>query len=491
MLQPNFLATHYKTHYERIRDEQVKRNNEVLESLGVMKIATSMMGSARHQCANDNGKRGRADQVDDPDYMLSNDENGHGYNSESDDSFEHEDMEIPPGGLPAQSHTEPQCGATLISERVTRSTPHPSMESQASLPPIAQPQNEVLPPIAQPQNEVLPENNGGKHAAQLASRIGVKVRTHVIDVGVPRWKALDESVKGPILQRIMDKFDLQGDPIDVEKAVATQCGRRLSSHNFILHKKYKKLKETRGEEYARNNPPVGVNPEQWTSLVTKKWTIPKWLERSGKNASNRFDFLPFSNAAFAAAFLPSFLPLCPWHILSNITNSIMAVYGLQLTWFKTKHRCGSKSLPVRVAAAMHDNGGVVPAVTGMYKDTHFNKDTQQWISSESEVLYDKMVQIEIEHNAQEGAIPITQEELSVKGLKAKSGYVKGLGIRPSSSIRTVNREYVTHLEGKVQEQAEKIQEQAEGIESANNKIEEQGKTLASVMAFLKQQGFTG
>ncbi|KAG5558130.1 hypothetical protein RHGRI_008149 [Rhododendron griersonianum] len=203
MLQPNFLATHYKTHYERIRDEQVKRNNEVLESLGVMKIATSMMGSARHQCANDNGKRGRADQVDDPDYMLSNDENGHGYNSESDDSFEHEDMEIPPGGLPAQSHTEPQCGATLISERVTRSTPHPSMESQASLPPIAQPQNEVLPPIAQPQNEVLPENNGGKHAAQLTSRIGVEVRTHVIDVGVPRWKALDESVKGPILQRIM------------------------------------------------------------------------------------------------------------------------------------------------------------------------------------------------------------------------------------------------------------------------------------------------
>ncbi|XP_058203909.1 uncharacterized protein LOC131318109 isoform X1 [Rhododendron vialii] len=256
----------------------------------------------------------------------------------------------------------------------------------------------------------------------------------------------------------MDKFDLQGDPIDVEKAVATQCGRRLSNHNFVLHNKYKKLQETRGEEYARNNPPAGVNPEQWTSLVTKKWTVPKWLvilftreivmERSEKNTSNR-------------------------------------------SWSKTKHRCGSKSLPVRLAAAMHDNGGVVPAVTEMYKDTHFNKDTQKWISSESEVLYDKMVQIETKHNAQEGTIPITQEELSVKGLKAKSGYVKGLGIRPSSSIRTVNREYVTHLEGKVQEQAEKIQEQAEGIEAANNKIEEQGKTLASVMAFLKQQGFIG
>ncbi|KAI8569598.1 hypothetical protein RHMOL_Rhmol02G0290200 [Rhododendron molle] len=443
MLQPNFLATHYKTHYERIRDEKVKRNNEVLESLGVMKLATSMMGSARLRCANANGKRGRADQVDDPDYMLSDDEDGHGYNSECDDSFEQEDIEIPLGGLPAQSHTEPQCGATLFSERVTRSTPHPSMESQASLPPIAQPQNEELPEnngadcirtdqynrVANSRLQLQPAAITGQHKAHCDSKTATAVctisraeaaadkinrPTRGPTQGIQAQRLIDKKGKLPVpipqLFRapvgkhaaqlasrigVEDKFDLQGDPIDVEKAVATQCGQRMSNHNFALHKKYKKLKETRGEEYARNNPPAGVNPEQWTSLVTKKWTVPKWL--------------------------------------------------------------------------------------------------------------DKMVQIETEHNAQEGAIPITQEELSVKGLKARSGYVKGLGIRPSSFIRTVKGEYVTHLEGKVQEQAkkiqdqaEKIQEQAEGIEAANNKIEElalakqeQGKTLASVMVFLKQQGFTG
>ncbi|KAG5524238.1 hypothetical protein RHGRI_031044 [Rhododendron griersonianum] len=347
-----------------------------------------MMGSARLQCSNDNGKRGRADQVDDPDYILSNDQDGHGYNKIN---------------RPTRGATQGIQAQGLIDKQRKLPVPIP----QLSRAPI------------------------GKHAAQLASRIGVEVRTHVIDLGVPRWKVVDESVKAPILQRIMDKFDLQGDPIDVEKVVAMQCGWRLSNHNFVLHKKYKKLKETRGEEYARNNPPAGVNPEQWTSLVTKKWTVPKWL--------------------------------------------------------------------------MQNNGGVVPAVTEMYKSTHFNEDTQKWISSESEVLYDKMVQIETEHNAQEGAIPIMQEALSVKGFKARSGYVKGLGIKPSSSIRIVNGEYVTHLEGKVQEQAEKIQEQAEkiqeqveGIEAANIKIdelrqakEEQGKTLASVMAFIKQQGFIG
>ncbi|KAI8530091.1 hypothetical protein RHMOL_Rhmol11G0028500 [Rhododendron molle] len=68
----------------------------------------------------------------------------------------------------------------------------------------------------------------------------------------------------------------------------------------------------------------------------------------------------------------------------------------------------------------------------------------------------------------------------------------------SGDAQEVDETYqVTHLKGKVQEQAEKIQEQAEGIEVANNKIDElveakeKQRTLASVMAFLKHQGFTG
>ncbi|KAF7151521.1 hypothetical protein RHSIM_Rhsim02G0160200 [Rhododendron simsii] len=125
----------------------------------------------------------------------------------------------------------------------------------------------------------------------------------------------------------------------------------------FAQKKYKKLKETRGEEYARNNPPAGVNPEQWTSLITKKWTVPNGRSDSKKkkknkqtNTTNRSDFLPFSDAAFAAAFLRSFLSLC---LLLLIL------------------------------------GGVVPAVTEIYKSTHFNKDMY--------VYQDKMVQIEAEH----------------------------------------------------------------------------------------------
>ncbi|KAF7150211.1 hypothetical protein RHSIM_Rhsim02G0156700 [Rhododendron simsii] len=144
----------------------------------------------------------------------------------------------------------------------------------------------------------------------------------------------------------------------------------------------------------------------------------------------------------------------PWHLLSNITNSIMAVYGTIMVVFMA-----SDALVCYCFMAL-----IFGLILSWIRPS-------SWLSSMT---------------------------------KARSGYVKGLGIRPSSSIRTVKGEYVTHLEGKVQEQAEKfqeqaekIQEQAEGIEVANNKIdelalakEEQGKTLASVMAFLKQQGFT-
>ncbi|PSS19232.1 Coagulation factor V light chain like [Actinidia chinensis var. chinensis] len=168
------------------------------------------------------------------------------------------------------------------------------------------------------------------------------------------------------------------------------------------------------------------------------------------------------------------------------------------------------TLPVRVATAMQESLGVVSALAKVYKSTHFNRDTNEWITPESEVIHDKIEQIEVEQNLQNGAIPITQEELSIKVFGRRSGYVTGLGLRSSSSSRSIvghvnNIKYVTQLEQKVQEQADQIQEQADqiqeqakGIEAANNKIhelveakEEQGRTLASVMEYLKHQGYTG
>ena len=114
-----------------------------------------------------------------------------------------------------------------------------------------------------------------------------------------------------------------------------------------------------------------------------------------------------------------------------------------------------------------------------------------------------MEHLEAEQNSLDGEIPITQKELSIKVFEPRSAYVMGLGMKPSSSSWSIvwlrnYITYVTQLEQKVQEQADQIQEQAEGIEAANNKIhelveakEEQGRTLASVMEYLKRQGYTG
>ncbi|GFZ14745.1 hypothetical protein Acr_24g0009350 [Actinidia rufa] len=88
---------------------------------------------------------------------------------------------------------------------------------------------------------------------------------------------------------------------------------------------------------------------------------------------------------------------------------------------------------------------------------------------------DKMEHLKAKQHSQDNAISMTQEELSIKVLGPRSGYVTGFGMRPSSSSRSIvglgdNITYVTQLEQKVQKQVEQIQEQAEGIEVANNKI---------------------
>ncbi|KAL7229620.1 hypothetical protein ACSBR2_008181 [Camellia fascicularis] len=202
----------------------------------------------------------------------------------------------------------------------------------------------------------------GDHASQLVSKIGVE-----------------------------DQFDIQGESMDVSKAVATKCRRSLSTHTYRLRIKYLNLKSAKGEEYARSHPPPECDLKKWKNLIDKKCNDSNWLKQSIANIDNR--------------------------------NQV-----------KTKHRCGSKSLPVRVHEATIVNGGQLPEFPCVYKSTHFNDVTKKWITLECEKNYDNMIKIQAEHCSQPGEVPITPEDLSVKVLKPRSGYVKGLGLRRSSSL---------------------------------------------------------
>ncbi|KAL7208249.1 hypothetical protein ACSBR1_030076 [Camellia fascicularis] len=102
-------------------------------------------------------------------------------------------------------------------------------------------------------------------------------------------------------------------------------------------------KSAKGEEYARSHPPPECDLEKWKNLIDKKWNDINRLKQSKANIDNR--------------------------------NQL-----------KTKHRCGSKSLPVRVHEA------------------------------------DNMINIQAEHYSQPGMVPITLEELSVNVLKRRPNW---------------------------------------------------------------------
>ncbi|KAH7848651.1 hypothetical protein Vadar_005681 [Vaccinium darrowii] len=398
-IKPGSLATQKKTKYERIRDRRINEIRTRLEASGIMHTIASLRGSSLPNCTKAKG-RGTGNEVDDDDYRLPSDEDDG--DNESFDSFEHEVLEMPPGGL-GRSQVEPQQESTTVRERVTRSTPHPMVDNQPSPPPAVELQSEAVASsnAVAPKRRgltrgleipVLIEKNGGKllvpipqehrapvgiYASKLASKIGVEVRERVHDLSVKSWKAVDEGIKAPLFQRLKDQFHFEGDPIDVHKAIATRCGRRLSDHTHKLYKKFKSLKESKGEGYVRSHPPPKISMEQWTSLIEKKWTNKDWME--------------------------------------------------------------------------------------------------------------KMKQIEAEHN-QAGATPLTQEELSIAALKKRPGYVKGLGLRPSSSIRTTCEsattiEYVTRLE-------KKLEERDETIEKLLEENKQQQVLNASIMEFLIEKGYT-
>ena len=65
-----------------------------------------------------------------------------------------------------------------------------------------------------------------------------------------------------------------------------------------------------------------------------------------------------------------------------------------------------------------------------------------------------MLRVQDEHCSTLEAQPLTEKEISMMVLKPRFGYVKGLGMRPSSSLRTPtsssSTQYTQQLEGRVE-----------------------------------------
>ena len=75
-----------------------------------------------------------------------------------------------------------------------------------------------------------------------------------------------------------------------------------------------------------------------------------------------------------------------------------------------------------------------------------------------------MLRVQDEHCSTLEAQRLTEEEISMMVLKSRSGYTKGLGMKPSSSLKTPasssSTQYTQQLEGRVKE-----------LQDANYKLE--------------------
>ena len=100
----------------------------------------------------------------------------------------------------------------------------------------------------------------------------------------------------------------------------------------------------------------------------------------------------------------------------------------------------------------------------------------------------------MDHCQDPNAIPLTQKEISNLGFKKKSGIVKGLGMRPSSSLVTTalsdsSVEYIQQLENEIIElkkaRARDQEERAKDQEARTK----QDDVQKNILNFLRSKGY--
>ena len=89
-----------------------------------------------------------------------------------------------------------------------------------------------------------------------------------------------------------------------------------------------------------------------------------------------------------------------------------------------------------------------------------------------------MLRVQDEHCSSPKAQHLTEDEISMMVLKPRSGYTKGLGMRPSSFLRTpassFSTQYTQQLEGQVEEFQNanyRLDGRVEELQDANYKLE--------------------
>ena len=105
-----------------------------------------------------------------------------------------------------------------------------------------------------------------------------------------------------------------------------------------------------------------------------------------------------------------------------------------------------------------------------------------------------ILKVQEDHCQDPNAIPLTQEKISNLVFKKKSGIVKGLGMRPSSSLVSTassnsSVEYIQRLENKIIELKEaRVRDQEERAKDQEAQTK-QDEIQKNILNFLRRKGY--
>ncbi|KAL0007047.1 hypothetical protein SO802_008549 [Lithocarpus litseifolius] len=358
--------THNIPRYEMARLNKMRQYQERIDALGLKHISTSLKDIAQSNCAKE--KRSRASVVVDDDYIppIGDDDN----DDESSNSVIHK---MAPGRLTHSRETPPEANSPVQSSSnaeaqttgaLTSRTGSDSINTRGTTRGIAI--WALVEKSGKLPVHITAEYDApvGKNVCKLVNQIGIQVQNNLSSYNVKNWKNVDAATRDMVLQNIADQFELQGDSNLVTKTLNAKCERLLSSSSHKLHQVYKKLIQPHGADYARSHPPKAAKLELWVELIDGRWTNEDWLKKSRKNSAN-----------------------------TNKTSG--------------KHRCGTKALVVRVDEETNNNDGQVPELAKIFKDVHFNPNTNMWIHHEDEETYENILKVQEDHCQDPNAIPLT------------------------------------------------------------------------------------
>ncbi|KAH7849527.1 hypothetical protein Vadar_019100 [Vaccinium darrowii] len=232
----------------------------------------------------------------------------------------------------------------------------------------------------------------GEHATSVAYAIGLNIQVHALvrDIG---WGDIDFGIREFIVMRVGQIFgigDYKNDMV-VRLVIDIKCQSLYSDWKCELHNHYKYLKEKKVFD-LKSHALYPCHPNDWVFMIENVWETEDLKKKSLKGQKAR-SFLKFN------------------------------------------HTSGSQSFASRASIYVKKNNKKQP-FTDSFKETHIHHrvGNDAWINDKAKECHEEMVRLTSKQSQLNVANPLSEEQISVKVLGKRSGYLKGYGIHKNTKF---------------------------------------------------------